>query len=37
MQKRANEIEDNSLREQFMQNPTWNSRLYRVARDNMFI
>jgi hypothetical protein len=37
MQKRANEIEDNSLREQFMQNPTWNSRLFRAARQHMLI
>lgn len=37
MQKRANEIEDNGVREQFMQNPTWNSRLYRSARENMLI
>ncbi len=37
MQKRANEIEDNGVREQFMQNPTWNSRLYRNARENMLI
>ncbi len=37
MQKRANEIEENSIREQYMQNPTWNSRLYRTARENMLI
>jgi tetratricopeptide (TPR) repeat protein len=37
MQKRANEIEDNNLREQFMQNPTWNSRLWREARLHMLI
>lgn len=37
MQRRANEIEENSIREQFMQHPTWNSRLYRTARDNMLI
>jgi len=37
MQKRANEIEENSIREQYMQNPTWNSRLYRSARENMLI
>lgn len=37
MQRRANEIGDNAMREQFMQSPTWNSRLYRVARDNMLI
>lgn len=37
MQRRANEIGDNAMREQFMQAPTWNERLYRVARDNMLI
>lgn len=37
MQKRANEIEENSIREQYMQNATWNSRLYRMARENMLI
>jgi len=37
MQRRANEIGDNAMREQFMQSPTWNERLYRVARDNMLI
>ena len=37
MQKRANEIGDNNMREQYMQTPVWNSRLYRAARDNMLI
>jgi len=37
MQKRANEIDDNSMREQYMQNPVWNHRLYQIARDNMLI
>ncbi len=37
LQKRANEIGDNGLREQFMQNPVWNNRLYRAARENMLI
>ncbi len=37
LQKRANEIGDNGLRERFMQNPVWNNRLYRAARDNMLI
>ena len=37
MQCRANEIGDNSMREHFMQVPSWNSRLYRAARDNMLI
>lgn len=37
LQKRANEIGDNVLREQFMQNPVWNNRLYRAARENMLI
>ena len=37
MQKRANEIDDNNMREQYMQNPIWNHRLYQIARDNMLI
>lgn len=37
LQKRANEIGDNSLRERFMQNPVWNNRIYRAARENMLI
>lgn len=37
LQKRANEIDDNAMREQYMQTPIWNSRLYRAARDNMLI
>ncbi len=37
LQKRANEIGDNGLRERFMQNPVWNNRIYRAARDNMLI
>jgi tetratricopeptide (TPR) repeat protein len=37
MQRRANEIDDNALREQFMRNPTHNGRLYREARVHMLI
>ncbi|HKL87290.1 MAG TPA: hypothetical protein VJ861_13260 [Treponemataceae bacterium] len=37
LQKRANEISDNSMREQFMQAPVLNSRLYRSARASMLI
>lgn len=37
LQKRANEISDNSMREQFMQSPVINSRLYRSARESMLI
>ena len=37
MQKRANEIGDNNMREQYMQTPVWNSRLYHAARENMLI
>jgi tetratricopeptide (TPR) repeat protein len=37
LQRRANEIGDNAMRERFMQSPTWNERLYRAARDNMLI
>lgn len=37
LQRRANAIGDNGLREQYMQNPVWNSRLYRAARENMLI
>lgn len=37
MQKRANVIDDNNLREQYMQTPVWNGRLYRAARENMLI
>lgn len=37
LQKRANAIDDNALREQYMQTPVWNGRLYRAARENMLI
>ena len=37
MQKRANYISDNGMREEFMQTPTFNSRLWRAARENMLI
>jgi len=37
LQLRAKEISDNALREQFMQQPAWNSRLYRAAREHMLI
>lgn len=37
LQMRANEIGDNALRERFMQQPVWNGRLFRAARENMLI
>lgn len=37
LQKRANEIDDNSRREQFMLDPLWNAKLYRAAKNNMLI
>jgi len=37
LQIRAKEISDNNLREQFMQQPVWNARLYRAARTHMLI
>lgn len=37
LQKRANEISDNSMREQFMKSPVINSRLYLRARESMLI
>lgn len=37
LQKRSDKIDDNAVREQFMQANTWNARLYRAARENMLI
>ncbi len=37
VQKRAKEIGDTMLREQFMVRPVWNSRLFRAAREHMLI
>lgn len=37
LQKRAKEISDTMLREQFLRKPVWNSRLYRAAREHMLI
>jgi hypothetical protein len=37
LQVRANTIGDNGMRESFMQNTTWNGRLYKAARENKLI
>jgi hypothetical protein len=37
LQKRANEIGDNNMREQYMMKPVWNGRLYHAAKKNMLI
>jgi tetratricopeptide (TPR) repeat protein len=37
LQTRAKEITDTTLREQFLRNPVWNSRLFRAAQENMLI
>ncbi|HHU35898.1 MAG TPA: hypothetical protein GXZ47_01575 [Treponema sp.] len=37
LQKRAKQIDNNSMREQFLRNPVWNSRIFRAARENMLI
>lgn len=37
LQNRAAFISDVTLREAFLQNPTWNNRLYRSARENKLI
>lgn len=37
LQLRAAAISDVSQREQYLQNPSWNNRLYRAARENKLI
>lgn len=37
LQKRAQAISSNAVREQYMQKNLWNARLYRAARENMLI
>ncbi len=37
LQKRSHVIDNNSIREQYMQQQLWNGKLFRAARDNMLI
>ncbi len=37
LQKRAKEIGDTMMREQFLAKPVWNNRLYRAAKEHMLI